>query len=374
MSLHLRATVEDRDVEVSLTVAAGETVAILGPNGAGKSTLLNLIAGLLKPDTGRATLDDRVLFDIGGAGRERWLPPHRRGVSMLAQDALLFPHLSVIDNVAFGPRSTGATRAAAAKKAEEWLERVDAADLRNRKPAQLSGGQAQRIAVARALASDPALLLLDEPMAALDVSVAPAIRRMLRTVLADRAAIIITHDVLDAFTLADRVVVVEAGRIVDAGPTRNVLNRPTTPFAASLAALNLLTGTTTTDGIITDSGHRVRARHTNDAVIGDRAGAAVRPSNVRVATTAPDTAGQNVIPGAVTDLEPRGDLVRVRSSELAADLTPGHVAELDLQAGSPIWLSFAPDDVIAYPLRGSGKSAAGQAVTPIDYDPSITLE
>jgi len=352
VSLTFDATVRGRGFEVGLTVGARETVAILGPNGAGKSTLLTLIAGLLKPDSGSARLGDRVLFDVPEAGRGRWLPPHRRGVSMLAQDALLFPHLSALENVAFGPRSAGRSRAESVARSIAWLGRVDAAELGDRKPAQLSGGQAQRIAVARALASEPDLLLLDEPMAALDVSVAPALRRMLREVLADRAAIIVTHDVLDAFTLADRVVVLEAGKVVDAGPTREVLERPRTSFAAGLASLNLLVGTAEGEGIRTATGQHVVARSAGALGDGVRAGAAVRPALVTLAAQEPlvqsDTV--NSLSGVVTDLEPRGDVVRVRSAEFAADVTPGTVAELDLVPGSRVWFTFSADDTVAYPL------------------------
>jgi len=352
VSFSFQATVESRGFQVGLTVGPGETVAILGPNGAGKSTLLTLIAGLLKPDSGSARLGKRVLFDVPSTGRGRWLPPHRRGVSMLAQDALLFPHLSVLENVAFGPRSAGMSRPDAIARATTWLQRVDAAELGDRKPAQLSGGQAQRIAVARALASEPALLLLDEPMAALDVSVAPAVRRMLRDVLVDRAAIIVTHDVLDAFTLADRVVVLEAGKVVDAGPTREVLDRPTTPFAAGLASLDLLVGTAEGEGIRISTGQLVGVRFVREVAAGAAAGLAVRPALVGVSAHEPRMLGaeQNVLAGIVTDLEPRGDVVRVRSAEFAADVTPGAVAELDLVPGSRVWFTFAARDAVAYPL------------------------
>ncbi|WP_291048988.1 ATP-binding cassette domain-containing protein [Herbiconiux sp.] len=392
----IEAEVRARGFAVSLAVQPGETVAVLGPNGAGKSTLLTLIAGLLRPDAGHARLGERVLFDVGAQHRSRWLPPHARGVSMLAQDALLFPHLSALDNVAFGPRSQGSSRASANARAAEWLERVGAEDLASRKPAQLSGGQAQRIAVARALASEPDLLLLDEPMAALDVSVAPALRRMLREVLADRTAIIVTHDVLDAFTLADRVLVLEAGRVVEAGPTREVLDRPRTPFAAGLAALNLLVGVRDGDAVLTDGGHRIRvsglaAPPTESAldlgappenpapasappsVPGARVGVSVRPSRVSVelpdgspasgstpgsvtalhphshpAATSDPT--RNVLRATITDLEPRGDLVRVRSAEIAADVEPGLVADLDLAPGREVVFSFPADAALAYPL------------------------
>ncbi|HEY0949433.1 sulfate/molybdate ABC transporter ATP-binding protein, partial [Nocardioides sp.] len=237
MSLELRAIVAARGVDVAFDVAAGETVALLGPNGAGKSTVLSVAAGLLRPDRGEVRLDGREL-----TGERRFVPPHDRRVALLAQDPLLFPHLSVLENVAFGPRSRGAGRRESHAAARRWLEEVDAADLADRRPAEVSGGQAQRIAVARALAADPRLLLLDEPMAALDVAVAPALRQTLRRVLAERTVVLVTHDVLDALLLADRVVVLDEGRVVEQGPSAEVLARPRSPFAARIAGLNMVTG------------------------------------------------------------------------------------------------------------------------------------
>jgi molybdate transport system ATP-binding protein len=380
VSLEFSAQVGVRGFDVSLPVAAGETVAVLGPNGAGKSTLLTVLAGLLRPDSGRAVLGDRLLFDLGAGGRGRWLPPHERGVSMLAQDALLFPHLSALENVAFGPRSRGVARAEARRRATSWLERVGVSELAARRPAEISGGQAQRVAVARALASEPELLLLDEPLAALDVSAAPAVRRMLRDVLADRTALVVTHDILDAFTLADRVVVLEAGRVVDLGPTRDVLDRPRTRFAAGLAAVNLLIGTVTAAGVVRadirmppgEAAPDIRARFLGDLAAGDRAGVCIRPSAVSVsvahpthADAAPTYSGprdpalthpraadpeQTMLPVTITDLEPRGDLVRVRAGDVAADVPPGRVADFDLAPGVRAWFGFAADDAIAYRL------------------------
>jgi molybdate transport system ATP-binding protein len=344
VSFRLDARVDARSFDVSLAVAPGETVAVLGPNGAGKSTLLDLAAGLPRADSGDAVLDDTVLFDTAGVGR--FTPPHDRGVSLLAQQPLLFPHLSVLDNVAFGPRSAGATRAASRETARHWLAEVEALELADRRPAQLSGGQAQRIAVARALASEPRLLLLDEPLAALDVAVAPALRRMLRRVLAGRTVLIVTHDILDAYTLADRVVVLDHGRIVDEGPTREALERPRSPFAAGLAALNLLVGVRTERGIRLDDGSEI---HGDSALAaGVPVAAAVRPSAVRV--TLEEPAEVNRVRGEVLDVEPRGDLVRVRAAGMAADVTPATAADLDLAPGSTVWFAFDPGAVAIYPL------------------------
>uniref|UniRef100_UPI0036F23461 sulfate/molybdate ABC transporter ATP-binding protein n=1 Tax=Subtercola endophyticus TaxID=2895559 RepID=UPI0036F23461 len=266
MSFVLQAALDARDFDLEVSVADGETVAVLGPNGAGKSTLLGLIAGMLAPDRGRAVLDDVILFDLGGATsagaglggatavdaqadarasvrrRESFKPPHARSVSLLAQEPLLFPHLSVLDNVGFGPRSSGRSRRDSRSIALDWLDEVDAREFAARKPAQLSGGQAQRIAVARALAAEPALLLLDEPLSALDIEVAPAIRTMLRRVLAHRSALIVTHDVIDAYELADRVIVIDGGRVVENGPTKRVLEHPRSSFAQQLLATNVVAG------------------------------------------------------------------------------------------------------------------------------------
>jgi molybdate transport system ATP-binding protein len=225
--LHLRAVIAQRGIHVTLDVAAGETVAITGPNGAGKSSLLGVIAGLLRPDDGEVRLGDRVLDAA---------PPHARGVALLAQDPLLFPHMSVLANVAFAPRARGVRRRQANELALRHLTEVGAETLAGRRPTEISGGQAQRVAVARALAADPELLLLDEPMASLDVDVRPALRQTLRTALADRTAIIVTHDAADARALADRVVVIEHGHIVEDGPTEQVLNDPQSGFAVRLVS------------------------------------------------------------------------------------------------------------------------------------------
>ena len=349
MSLDIEATVADRGVTFSLHVEDGETVAILGPNGAGKSSVLAAIAGIIRPHIGRATLDGQLLFEVGQAGSATvWRPPHARGTALLAQAHLLFPHLTVIDNVAFGPRSAGQSRRSSRADARRWLAEVDGLELANRKPSELSGGQAQRVAVARALATEPQLLLLDEPMAALDITVVPAIRTMLRRVLADRTAIIVTHDVLDAVLLADRVIIMEHGRIVEDGPTKTVLARPRSQFGASVAGLNLMKGVAAHGAVRTPAGTSVEGMSEVDVPDGEAVVAVFSPSAVGVYLEPPSGSPRNVFAATVLELEPLGAQVRVRSEELSADVTMPVVAELGLTPGAKVFLVVKASEVAIY--------------------------
>jgi molybdate transport system ATP-binding protein len=348
--LTVNATLEERGFNVRLRVETGETLAILGPNGAGKSTLFDVLSGLVRPDAGSARLDDTVLFDLGPGGDDSWMPPFSREISLLSQQALLFPRMTVLDNVAFGPRSAGAGRQESRRRAQRWLDRVDAGDLASRRPAQVSGGQAQRIAVARALAADPKLLLLDEPMAALDVTAAPALRRLLRNVLADHTTILITHDVLDAFTLADRVAVMKDGSIIEIGETRQVFERPRSAFTAALVGLNLVTGTRTSEGISTDAGLELRCIPGEKIAAGAPVGATIAPGSLSLAASRGRADDRNWVETAVVDLEPRGDLIRISTEFAFADASPATIANLDLVPGGPIWLGVPPDALTVYAL------------------------
>ncbi|WP_120521561.1 sulfate/molybdate ABC transporter ATP-binding protein [Arthrobacter celericrescens] len=356
MTFRMTALVHGR-LDADFTVAPGETVAVLGPNGAGKSTLLAVAAGLLKPDAGSARLGDKVLFERDGGKHgwvpPRWVPPHLRGVALLAQEALLFPHLSVLDNVAFAPRTAGQSRAESRETARRWLAEVDALDLAARRPGQLSGGQAQRVAVARALAAEPELLLLDEPMAALDIHGAPQLRRVLKRVLAGRSAVIVTHEVLDALMLADRIVVLEGGRIVEEGPVREVLGRPRSAFAAGLAGLNLLAGTVTAEGLLVSgfgglSGTALSGMFDGEAAAGEPGVAAFPPSAVSVFPELPHGSPRNCLPVVITELEPHAGGIRVRAGELAADITPAASAELGLEPGMAVFFVVKSAEVQVY--------------------------
>jgi molybdate transport system ATP-binding protein len=354
IGLHADVSVHRNEfrLDVELTVQPREVVAVLGPNGSGKSTLLGVLAGLLRPDGGTVALDGSVLTD---AADGRLVPARRRRMGLLAQQPLLFPHLTVRENVAFGPLARGVRRRDARACADRQLDEVGARPLADRRPGRLSGGQAARVALARALASDPEVLLLDEPLAAVDVETAPALRALLRRLLADRMGVVVTHNPLDALVLADRVLVLADGRIVEQGSVRQVLAAPRSAFAARLAGLNLLAGTATATGLRTLDGLDVRG-HGESATPGEPAVAVFSPAAVAVHTGAPHGSPRNAFADRVAALEPQGDLVRVRSdSGLAADVTAASVAELGLHAGGKVWLVVKATEVAVHP---SGRSAA----------------
>lgn len=353
-SVRVRARLEERGAEFDLTLADGKILAVLGPNGAGKSTLLLLIAGLLRPDEGRVELGDLVVTDTSTGV---FVPAHARGVAMLSQQALLFPHLTVAANVAFAPRCKGHNRSDARAIAQRWLEAVDAQALADRRPAELSGGQAQRVAVARALAAEPRVLLLDEPMAALDVSAAPALRRLLRDVLRNnaRTAVIVTHDLLDALAIADEVVVFEDGRIVESGSVRSVLTSPRSDFAARIAGVNLITGVIGGPGILRTSwGTSISG--TGELERGAAAVALFRPAAVAVHLDAPRASPRNVIPLTIAEMDVHGTTVRVRGTDqadgstgLAADVTAAAAADLDLAPGRHVYFVVKTQEVELHP-------------------------
>lgn len=344
---YLRAQLAERGLDVELTVPAGSITALIGPNGAGKSTVLDLFAGLVRPDRGRAEAAGRTLFQLDGS-TEVWLPPHRRGIGLLAQDGLLFPHLSVAGNVAFGPRCAGAGRRAAAAAADEWLARVGASELAQRRPHELSGGQAQRVALARCLAAQPSLLLLDEPLAAVDGPAAAELRALLRQVLADRTTILVTHEPLDAALIADRVAVIAGGRVVQEAPTAQVLRHPDTPFAAALLGVNLVPGTAGPGNtLVTGDGQRLTGRPGPAGAVtpGDPAYARFAPSAVTIHLAEPAGSARNVVAGNITGIEAAGGLMRVRVGRIAADVTPAAVAELGLVPGLRVILSVKAAEV-----------------------------
>ncbi|GAB3355978.1 ABC transporter ATP-binding protein [Modestobacter lapidis] len=332
-------------VDVDLAVGDGEVLAVLGPNGAGKSTVLRVLAGLLTPDGGRVALDGDTVWDDDATH----LPAHRRSLGMVFQDHLLFPHLTVCDNVAFGLRTRGARRAPARAAAAAWLDRVGLEGLGDRRPGELSGGQAQRAALARALVGDPRVLLLDEPLSALDARTRLTVRAELHRHLAEYAgsAVLVTHDPVDAMALAGRVVVVEDGRVVQAGTPAEVARRPRTDYVARLVGLVLLPGTGHGTTVQLDGGGTV--------AVGEEAAGpvfvAIRPASVSLYLQRPAGSPRNVWPLRLAAATPHGSVVRCDLAgevPLTADVTTTSFAELALAPGASVWASVKAADVAVY--------------------------
>jgi molybdopterin-binding protein len=321
-------------LDAALSASAGETIAVVGPNGAGKSTLLRTIAGL-EPCTGQVRIDGR---DVGAS------PPHRRPIGWVPQDGALFPHLSALDNVAFGVGGRHGRQAA-----QLWLERLGVGDLAGRRPDQLSGGQAQKVALARALARRPRVLLLDEPLAALDVCSRADVRRSLRTHLSefDGATLLVTHDPVDAATLADRLVAFDGGSIAQDGPVAEVSRSPRLPWLAALLGANAYPGQVRGNGVaLTGGGNLVAA----DVDASDDAEVlAVFPSYaVTLAATRPRASARNVWPVVVTQLTTLGGRVRVHAEgepPVVAEVTAAAVADLGLHEGSHAWASVKATEI-----------------------------
>jgi molybdate transport system ATP-binding protein len=304
-------------VRAALTVGPGRVVALIGPNGAGKSSLVHALAGLA-PASGHARLDGVDLLPRSARDRE---------VGLVFQGQALFPHLSARDNVAFGPRARGVSRGDARRRADDWLERMGLADLGHRRPGRLSGGQAQRVALARALATEPRLLLLDEPMAGLDVTVAMALRVELARHLRDYdgVTLVVTHEAIDALTLADHVVVLDGGRVAQEGTPEDVAAHPRTDHVARLVGLNVL---------------REGDEFTS-----------FRPRDVTVSLRRPEGSARLAWSGAVQSAQQHGDAVRLlvgSDPPLLADVTPQAAAELGLSPGRDVWLSVKATAVRRY--------------------------
>jgi len=353
--------VDARGVDVAFSVPPGRVLAILGPNGAGKSTALHVLAGLVRPDAGTVRVGDRLLTESPDGVQ---VDTHDRRVGLLMQDALLFPHLSVEANVAFGARHGRRSRRAESREvATRWLAEVGVAELADRAPRQLSGGQAQRVALARALAADPEVLLLDEPLSGLDVDVAAAMRTVLRRFLVrdGRSSVMVTHDLLDVVTLADEVVVVEAGRVVEAGPTATVLAAPRSGFGARFAGINLVRGRVgATSTLVAGSGRVWHGVLDDDLGAGtdESAVATFHPSSVAVYREEPHGSPRNTVEVVLAELDGRGPAIRVRaepqsdgSPGLSADITAESAADLRLAPGERVYFTVKSREVSIHRAR-----------------------
>ncbi|HEX8006922.1 MAG TPA: ABC transporter ATP-binding protein, partial [Trebonia sp.] len=311
-------------LDIRLHIEPGEVVALLGPNGAGKTTALRALAGLQPLTGGYITVAGK---DLDRPNRRIWTPAERRPIGVVFQDYLLFPHLSALDNVAFGPRRHGVDRRTARRQAAGWLARVGLTEHTRAKPRHLSGGQAQRVALARALAVDPMLLLLDEPLAALDARTRLETRAELHHHLSGHpgAALLVTHDPLDALVLADRLVIIEGGRVVQVGDAATITAQPRTDYVARLVGLNLYRG-------IAD-GYTVRVSQDLSLTVADplhgNVFVAFPPSSVALHPQRPDGSPRNTWPATVTGLQRHGDNLRVQLADpipVAADITPAAAA------------------------------------------------
>jgi molybdate transport system ATP-binding protein len=331
-------------LDVRLTAEPGDVVAVIGPNGAGKSTLVRALAGIEPLTAGHVVVDGQSWEGPGGRMEVR-----RRGVGVAFQDELLFPHLTALGNAAFGPRSRGVRRRQAEAIAREWLARFGIEDLAGRRPAQLSGGQAQRVSIARALAGHPRLLLLDEPLSALDVGVAMALRLELARHLADfdGITVLVTHDALDVMTLASRVLVLDEGLLAQEGTPEEVASRPRTEHVARLVGLNVLRGTSEGTLVrLTDGTTLVTATPAHGEV-----NACFTPAAVTLTLEQPTGSARNRWPGTVLSASPHGEAVRVHvdaASGLLADVTPASAAALGLAPGRSVWAAVKATEVQVY--------------------------
>ena len=334
LDCNVRHRIGSLELAIDLTVGE-EVVAILGPNGAGKTTLLRILAGLEPIDDGHVTVEGTAWDD---PAHGVFLPPEKRPVGMVFQDYMLFPFLTARENVAFPLRSRGVAKRDARAHADAWLARVDLADRPDAKPRELSGGQAQRVALARALVSDPRLLLLDEPLAALDAGARIEIRRELRRHLADApgARLIVTHDAVDASVLADRVVVLEGGRVAQEGTMADIARHPRSEYVADLVGLNFFRGTARDGAVTLDGGGEIVVA---DHTVAGPVYVAFHPRAVALSLHDPEGSPRNRWAGTVTDVDTHADRVRVGVAgtvPLAAEVTPEAARELALGPGRAV--------------------------------------
>lgn len=358
LQARIRAQRGDFTLDAALEVNRGEVLALLGPNGSGKSTLLGAIAGLVPVVVGEVMVGDRTLTRVDNQGT-RVVPTHQRGVGLLGQNPLLFPHLTVLQNVMFGGLARGDRADDVAERARHWLDAVELGGVEQRRPHALSGGQQQRVAIARALTAEPEVLLLDEPLASLDVESASAIRTLLRErlVASSMATIVVTHDLVDAVVLADRAAILDSGRLADSGATSVVLGQPVDRFAAALAGLNLLRGVVAEGGFVVVQGVRYRARERTAVATGNEVWVAFPRSAVTIHEPGAAVDTSNVWTGVVEALQPAAGGIRVVGAEIVAESSSTELLERGLRAGSPVSLRVDPAFVTFYADRAGGSIA-----------------
>lgn len=341
-SLHAEVSGFNR---LTLDAEPGTTIAVVGPNGAGKTTLLRALLGLTPRAHAELRLGDT---DVTG------LPPHRRHVAWVPQDGALFPHMSALANTAYGPRASGVPRAEARRRAQEWLDRLGVGHLAHRRPAQVSGGQAGRVALARALAARPRLLLLDEPLAALDQTTRAHVRHTLRTHLDSFGGVclIVTHDPVEAVSLADRVLVLDQGLALQDEPPAEVTRHPRSPWVARMLGRNAWPGTAGPEGLALPGGGTLVIA--DPLPPGTEALAIIAPEAVSVHRDRPTGSPRNVWPGTIREITTSGSRLRLlitspQAPDLVAEITPQAAAELGLTDGTSVWTSVKATEATVVP-------------------------
>jgi ABC-type sulfate/molybdate transport systems ATPase subunit len=338
-TLNLDIALPLRSFRLELALEVGsETLAIAGPSGSGKTSLLRAVAGLVRPAKGRVHYGGETWFDAKRGIDRR---PEERSVGYVFQDYALFPHMTVEQNVRFaGP-------------AEGLLERLDVDHLRRAKPSELSGGERQRVAIARALTRRPKVLLLDEPLSALDAQTRGRVRSELRELLKSLGlpTILVTHDYTDATALATRVGVLVDGRLVQIGSPQELIAAPASPFVADFTGANLLVGTARArpDGLTAvtlDDGTTLVSADT----VGGRVGVVVYPWDVALARELPADSTQNHVRAPITSLAPVGNRVRVRVGVLTAEITAASAQRMGLHEGETAVASFKATGTRLVPL------------------------
>ena len=323
-------------------------MALLGPNGSGKTTILRCLAGLTPIDRGHISIDEIVVDD---PGTDTFVEPEQRSVGFVFQDYLLFDHLTVLENVAYGLRARKTPKSEARRIARQWVDRVGLGEYAAQRPRALSGGQAQRAALARALATNPRVLLLDEPLAALDAGTRGLVRRDLIRHLEtfDGMRILVTHDPVDAYALADRVAIIDAGRIVQAGTLAEVSAHPRSRYVADLVGVNLVSGTIANGVLTSPSGAKVVIA----AELTGPAFAVIRPNSISLEVGEPaGTSARNVWNGVIGDIDRLGDRVRVGIDgvlPLTAEITAAALDALQLRPGDEIYASVKATEIDVYP-------------------------
>lgn len=333
------------ELDVEFVAVPGELTVIVGPNAAGKSTLFGVIAGLVALETGTVQFGDRT-WDA--PEQLIWVPPQERNVGVVFQDQRLVPHLRVVDNVAFGRRARGESKAVARTAALAILERVGIVGLREQRPSSLSGGESQRVAIARAIATDPDVLLLDEPLAATDVTTRTSMRALLRDVAREfeGPCVFVTHDPFEALAMADRIVVLEHGRVTQSGTVAEIRRRPRSRYVADLLGSNVLHGELRGSEIVTTVGVALAVipRDLHGSVC-----AVIEPHAVALHVARPDTSARNVWEMRVTMIDDDGSgRVRVQLGgpfELAAEITSAAMKSLGLAPGAQTWASVKATEI-----------------------------